>query len=239
MSKLKLILARQMFYPGIIGIVINPFYHARKGLVDGVRKYAHYLKGQLLDVGCGAKPYQELFQTDSYIGMDTDSSGHDHKDEHIDVYFDGKHFPFGDATFDSILCNQVLEHVFEPQLMLSEIHRVLRPGGYCLLTVPFIWDEHEQPYDYARYSSFGLRYIFEKNGFKVIEQDKLTKDVSAIMQLLNAYIYKLTRPIPVVKQLSTLLIMCPINILGIILKLLPANPDFYLDNIVVARKMEE
>ena len=55
------------------------------------------------------------------------------------------------------MCNQVLEHVFNPDDFVREIARVLKPGGALLLTVPFVWNEHEQPYDYARYSSFGLR----------------------------------------------------------------------------------
>jgi SAM-dependent methyltransferase len=236
MSKLRSILNREMFYPRLIGILTNPFFHARLGLEKGIRSSAHYLSGSLLDVGCGAKPYQQLFRYSDYIGLDTDNSGHDHKNENVDVYYDGKTFPFENDTFNSVLCNQVLEHVFEPDLLLSEVHRVLKDKGTCLFTVPFIWDEHEQPFDYARYSSFGLKYIFEKNGFEILFQAKLVNDLRVVAQLLNAYIYKLSRSIPIVKQLTMVLVMFPINVFGILLSVFPSNPDLYLDNLIVARK---
>jgi SAM-dependent methyltransferase len=67
----------------------------------------------------------------------------------------------------------VLEHVFNPDDFLNEVNRVLKPSGKLLLTVPFVWDEHEQPYDYARYSSFGLRSLLEKHGFSIVKHEKV------------------------------------------------------------------
>ena len=71
--KLKDIYHRQAFYPGFIGIFVNPFYHARLGLRKAMSRFSSELKGRLLDVGCGSKPYQELFAVDDYIGLDIDS----------------------------------------------------------------------------------------------------------------------------------------------------------------------
>lgn len=228
-----------MFHPGIIALAMNPFYHSRFCLRKGIQQAAHHLTGSLLDVGCGSKPYRNLFTVAKYTGLDTDNSGHSHTDEDIDVVYDGKIFPFSNQEFDSVLCNQVLEHVFEPSLLLSEVNRVLKPGSRCLFTVPFVWDEHEQPFDYARYSSFGLKYLFEKHGFKVVEQKKLMKDFRVIIQLTNGYFYKLTRKIPVVKQLVQLLLLFPLNLLGWVLALLPSNNDLYLDNLLVAEKVND
>ncbi len=106
------------------------------------------------------------------------------------------------------------------------------------MTVPFVWDEHEQPYDYARYSSFGLKFILEKHGFRVIEQRKTASDIRVIFQLINAYLYKilLTKK-PLINRLFCFLFMSPFNILGEFLRhLFPGNNDLYLDNIVLARK---
>ena len=161
-EKLKEIYLRQMYSPGWLGIFVNPFYFARSGLRDAVTDFAPMLSGRLLDVGCGSKPYQDLFAVEVYIGLDIDSEN-SRKRGIADHYYDGHVFPFTDASFDSILCNQVLEHVFNPDEFLREIVRALKPGGRLLLTVPFVWDEHEQPYDYARYSSFGLRDLLEKS----------------------------------------------------------------------------
>ena len=186
--KLKDIYHRQAFYPGFIGIFVNPFYHARLGLRKAMSRFSSELKGRLLDVGCGSKPYQELFVVDDYIGLDIDSEASRNR-KIADYFYDGKTFPFNEDEYDSVLCNQVLEHVFNPDEFLSEIKRVLKPGGRLLLTGPFVWDEHEQPHDYARYSSFGLKALLDKNGFNVIGYKKIGADASIIFQLINAYLY--------------------------------------------------
>jgi SAM-dependent methyltransferase len=132
----------------------------------------------------------------------------------------------------------VLEHVFTPGEFLREIGRVLRPGGRLVLTVPFVWDEHEQPHDFARYSSFGLRALLEGAGFEVIEQRKSVADFRAVAQLASAWLYKVTRSRWRALNLAAqLLLIAPVNLVGTLLgALLPGNLDFYLDNVVFARK---
>ena len=109
------------------------------------------------------------------------------------------------------------------------------------MTVPFVWDEHEQPYDYARYSSFGLNHILKENGFEIAEYRKSNNGLEVIFQLINAYIYKVTLTKSVYfNMLTTLILIAPINILGLILsKILPENDDLYLDNIVLAKKIKD
>ena len=188
--------------------------------------------GRLLDVGCGSKPYQKYFAASEYIGLDMQG-----RNKHADRFYDGKTFPFSDGEFDAVLTSEVLEHVFNPDEFLSEINRVLRDGGVLLLTVPFVWDEHEQPFDYARYSSFGLRHLLESHGFAIIEHRKTMDDIRVIFQLVNAYIYKKTvtgswR----MNLLLTVILMAPFNVLGeLFAKILPNNSDLYLDNIILAR----
>ena len=155
LAKLMLLYHRQMFFPNWLGVVINPFYFSLIELSRAMTELAPRLQHRLLDVGCGTKPYRELFNVDSYIGLDIDAEV-SRKRGVADYFYDGTSFPFPDASFDSLLCNQVLEHVFNPDEFVQEMNRVLKPDGKLLLTVPFVWDEHEQPYDYARYSSFGL-----------------------------------------------------------------------------------
>ena len=235
--KLKDIYHRQAFYPGFLGIFVNPFYHARLGLRKAMSRFSSELKGRLLDVGCGSKPYQELFAVDDYFGLDIDSEASRNR-KIADYFYDGKIFPFNENEFDSVLCNQVLEHIFNPDEFLSEIKRVLKPGGRLLLTVPFVWDEHEQPRDYARYSSFGLKALLDKNGFNVIEYKKIGADASIIFQLINAYLYKIIVkwPLPI-RVVITMSLMALFNLLGIMLgMLLPRNPDLFLDQIVLAEK---
>jgi SAM-dependent methyltransferase len=237
MFNLRSYYQRQMFFPGLLAIFSNPFYFARKNLGSAISAFSTNIYGHLLDVGCGTKPYHSLFKVESYRGLDIDSPVTRQRGIADDLY-DGTQFPYQNETFDSALCNQVLEHVFNPDEFLTEINRVLKPGGKLLLTVPFVWDEHEQPYDYARYSSFGLKALLEKNGFKIISHQKLAADATILFQLTNAYLYKLSQRWPqLVKLLFTATVMATVNIIGVIAgKLLPANPDLFLDHVVLAEK---
>lgn len=229
---------RQMFFPGWLAILVNPFYFARKGLLSGIQELAPKLSGRLLDVGCGTKPYETLFSVTEYVGLDIDSE-ESRKRSIADHLYDGKKFPFADESFDSILCNQVLEHVFNPGEFMSEILRVLKPGGKLLLTVPFVWDEHEQPFDYARYSSFGLHDLLEKHGFKIVKYKKLGADISIVFQLVNTYLFKILQGIPrSLNIFMTITFMAFINLAGLLAaRLLPDNPDLFLDHIVLAEKI--
>lgn len=225
------------FGDGAMGVVLNPFYLARAGLLGGLKDFFPELKGEVLDVGCGTKPYRHLIPATRYVGLDVDTPEARRRGG-ADVFYDGKVFPFSDGGFDAVLCSQVFEHVFTPQKFLAEIHRVLRPGGRLLLSVPFVWDEHEQPADFGRYSSFGLRAVLIEAGFEIVEARKSLPDARALFQLWNAYLYKVTRTRHrVLNALATLVFMAPVNVVGLTLgRLLPRNEDLFLDNIVLARK---
>lgn len=236
-AKLRAVYLRAAFFPGLLGLLVNPFYFARTGLAKNIKELAFNITGRTLDVGCGSKPYAGLYRSDEYIGLEIDTP-QNRLSKNADYFYDGNSFPFADASFDSIVANEVFEHVFNPDQFLNEAARVLKDGGLVLMTMPFVWDEHEQPYDFARYSSFGIKALLEKQGFEVVEQRKSMDDIRVIFQLLNAYIFKQT----VTKNawlnlLITLTLMAPINILGELLFFItPRNADLYLDNIVLAKK---
>ncbi len=228
---------KQMFFPTGVGMLINPFYFARDNLHTAMKKFAPMLHGQLLDVGCGRKPYQPLFNVECYVGLDIDNDISRARNQ-ADYFYDGKQFPLPDASFDALLCNQVLEHVFNPEIFLSEIVRVMKPGGRLLLTVPFVWDEHEQPYDYARYTSFGLRALLEHCGLKIVRQEKLGADASVLFQLANAYFFKISRGMSrPVRALVVAPLFAVVNVGGIFARwVLPSNPDLFLDHVILAEK---
>jgi len=222
--------------PGFLGLFVNPFYFARKGLIRHFAALCHHVDGRTLDVGCGSKPYREYCRSTEYVGLELES-----RPGLSDYTYSGHEFPFDDGEFDSVLTSQVLEHVFNPDEFLSEINRVLKGGGILLISVPFVWDEHEQPLDYARYSSFGLRHLVQAHGFRVMEYRKSMDDVRAVFQMINSYIYKKTVTTnPMLNRLSTLLLMAPFNIMGeLVGAILPRNEDLYLDNVVLARKISD
>ena len=235
---LKNMYRQQSFCPGNVGFFTNPFYFARRGLYKAIKDFSPYLNGRLLDIGCGTKPYAKLFFCDEYIGLEIDSPETRLKDI-ANFYYDGTTFPFEGEQFDSVLCNQVFEHVFNPDFFISEISRVLKPSGKLLLSVPFVWDEHEQPNDYARYTSFALKFMLEKHGFRLISQIKTCADATIIFQLINAYLYKIFINRSMVVQLFlTATVIAFFNITGVIIgKIFPKNTDLYLDNVVLAEKI--
>jgi SAM-dependent methyltransferase len=107
---------KQSFNPGLISILINPFYFIRKQLYTAIKHNSHFLKGKILDLGCGTKPYRDLFSNATeYIGIDIENPGHDHSKENIDMFYDGKHIPFENESFDGLFFSEVLEHVFNPE----------------------------------------------------------------------------------------------------------------------------
>jgi SAM-dependent methyltransferase len=234
----KAYLEKQQYFPNWFGMFVNPYYFSRKGLYANIADLAGNIDGKILDVGCGQKPYAALFKSSEYIGLEIDTP-ENRRTKKADCFYDGSRFPFSDQEFDSVVVNEVFEHVFNPVEFLMEIKRVLKPGGMLLMTVPFCWDEHEQPHDYARYSSFGLMATVEKQGFTVIEHRKSMNDIRAIFQLLNGYIYKKTFASVTnsyLGLLANLVLIAPFTVLGELLaKILPRNDDLYLDNIILAK----
>ncbi len=226
---------KQQFAPTFLGVFLNPFYLARRELRREIEKASTALQSPLLDIGCGSKPYRDLFSFDGYIGVDI-ASETTKAQMRADVFYDGRRFPFRDGQFNSVLCNQVLEHVFTPDEFIREIRRVLAPGGRLLLTVPFVWDEHEQPFDYARYSSFGLKNLLERHQFKVTTHRKLLANAGVLFQLAAAYVFKVARPRNAWVRLAvTTLVISPISLLGVLaMTCLPRNQDLFLDQLVIA-----
>jgi SAM-dependent methyltransferase len=238
LDNLKAYYLGQMMRPGFVGLFVNPFYFARRELLRAMQALGPELRGRVLDVGCGSRPYESLVAAREYVGLELDTP-ENRRGKKADLFYDGHKLPFPDASFDAVICNQVLEHVFEPDAFVGEIARVLRGGGRLLLTVPFVWDEHEQPRDYGRYSSFGLAALLTRNGLRVLRQEKTAGDVRTLFQLVNAYLYKVTVTRSAYLNLfAALLLMAPFNLLGSMLAwFLPRNADLFLDNVVLAERI--
>jgi len=225
--------------------ISHPLFFIRKGLYTNILKFAPNFKGKLLDFGCGAKPYKDLFvNVEEYIGVDYNSEGHSHQDEAIDFYYDGEVLPFEDNSFDSIFTSEVFEHVFSLHQILKELNRVLKKDGQILITCPFVWEEHEVPNDYARYSQFALKDLITKAGFEIVTFQKSGNTLQAIHQLFIVYIndYWLHNIIffsrfnffkKVIRQIF-------VPMLNIIFyfshKALPSNDKLYLNNILLIKK---
>jgi len=238
LNRLKNIYIKQAFTPSFMGIFINPAYFVRDGRYKKILSNKKYLKGKLLDFGCGKKPYSELFDVNEYVGLDIKKSGHSHDDEQIDIFYNGKTIPFNNNYFDSIFSSEVFEHIFNLDEIIKELYRVIKPGGYMLITLPFVWEEHEAPYDFARYTQFGIRYLLKKGGFKIIKIEQTTNYIETIFQMWNIYVYQNLIPNNrFAKLFLTPILIAPITVLGMTLsKLLPIDKKFYHNNIILVKK---
>lgn len=143
------------------------FQPERTLLRKQIATYAHYITGRVLDVGGGeVHRYKNLFSCDTYTCMDV------YEGVGVDVVGSADAIPFENESFDSIVCTQVFEHLAFPEKSAQEISRVLKKGGYVLITVPQ-WNElHEEPNDYWRYTRFGISALFERNGFETIHYEQ-------------------------------------------------------------------
>ena len=159
---------------------------------SSLRQCAGYVKGRTLDVGCGHRPYEKSFfaGAEKYVGLDylTDRS-------RPDVVGSATDIPLGNAEFDTVVCTEVLEHVPDPLKALREMRRVLKPGGYLVLSTPMYWPRHEVPYDYFRHPYDGLLHLVKESGFELVQLYNRGRSYAFIGQALQSTLPIANRPI--------------------------------------------
>jgi SAM-dependent methyltransferase len=171
-------------------------YRLRGDILRSITEQLHNLSGTFLDVGCGRMPYKSLIlsppsQVKKYVGADIESNPHGRPD----LIFDGLRIPLGDASVDCAMATEVLEHCAEPGQLLCEIVRVLKPGGFFLFTVPFIWPLHEVPHDHYRYTPFALKRLFSEAGFTDLQLKAHGGWDAGLAQMLGLWVtYRGMRP---------------------------------------------
>lgn len=153
-----------------------------------LNKYNCYYKGDLVDLGCGEQPHREFFlnYADNYIGVDWTNSLHNNTK--ADIISDlNKKIELKDNSIDTAVSLSVMEHLCEPQQFLDETFRILKPNGYFILQVPFQWWIHEGPYDYFRYTPYGLKYMLKKAGFEIVELSPTGGFFTSMVTKLNYF----------------------------------------------------
>jgi SAM-dependent methyltransferase len=181
---------------------LSPYWLDWMNLRGAIARLAPDAKGVLLDVGCSERPYAALFApyVKRYIGLDYPPALLDKQPElleildrlkdAVDVFGDGRRLPFVDASFDTVLSTEVLEHVLSPGALLQEMTRVLKPEGRLLLTVPFIQPLHETPSDFYRYTPFSLRHLVEESGLVVERLEARGNFALAIGSLCSQFLLR-------------------------------------------------
>ena len=178
---------------------------------DLIRREAARLNGSsrtLLDLGGRGKPYAQLFQgkVTHHLVMDIEPG------PSVDLVGDARRIPIADQSIDVVLCTQVIEHIPEPQAVLLEVHRILRPGGSLILSVPAIFPQHGSPGDYWRYMPQGLEWLLRD--FERVKVEGESGTVGGFFLTLNMFAYTFTGPWPWARTLTSWL-FCPVmNLLG-------------------------
>jgi len=163
---------------------------ADKALDEVIQKYA---RGILCDIGCGEKPYKIMTRpyVTEHVGLDHENTLHDKSK--INLFGTVYEIPIENEYFDTVLCTAVLEHLEEPDKAIKEANRILKSGGYAIYSIPLFWHLHEEPRDFYRYTKYGLKYLFEKNGFEIVELKPLSGFWVTFGQELVYYLWRFRR----------------------------------------------
>jgi SAM-dependent methyltransferase len=167
-------------------------YIVRKSIYDALRDNVPLFHGTLLDVGCGELPYKSFFlggntSVTTNIGLDLHNSEIYNKVK-PDVVWDGNSIPLENGSIDCALATEVFEHCHDPEIVMNEISRVLKPGGVLFFTVPFVWPLHDVPNDHYRYTPFSLERHLRCSGFQKIEIRALGGWDASLAQMIGLWV---------------------------------------------------
>ena len=138
-------------------------------LLECIQFFKHLMKGKLLDLGCGNKPYSVIYNEvcESSIGCDVPFSLHQNAKVEVLCFAEDLDKHFEPETFDCVICTEVLEHTMNDYKVIENVNKILKKDGYLLISTPFTYVLHEAPHDYRRYTIYGLKNILEMHGMEV------------------------------------------------------------------------
>ncbi|MDH3998069.1 MAG: class I SAM-dependent methyltransferase [Desulfuromonadales bacterium] len=191
-----------------------------------------YCRGRLLDAGAGRGAYRELLaqHIDDYVGLDVAPS------PATALVGDAQRLPFADNSFDTVFCSQVLEHVPQPWSAIAEFERVVKPGGYVVLTVPHLSWLHNEPHDYFRYTCHGLSSLVEKTGLQIKHLAPAGGLLSFLGHIPSTLVMNLTFGIPLLHPLVRGLNRCWCNLIAACDARIEKKKIFALNYLCVAQK---
>ncbi len=164
-------------------------FAVRQAILDALHFHLKDFSGTLLDIGCGYMPYKQLIlkppsHVQKYIGLDLKDNTY----QKPDLEWDGCTIPLSDNSVDCALATEVLEHCPEPELLMREALRVLKPGGLLFFTVPFLWPLHDVPHDEYRYTPYSLERHLRNVGFEQINLKALGGWDASLAQMIGLWV---------------------------------------------------
>jgi SAM-dependent methyltransferase len=225
---------------------LHPQFFSRYFLNKQVRLHGPSLSGTVVDLGCGFSPYKKHLKQACYIGLDYPATVN-FLSKKLDLCGDLTCLPIATNRLDGVLCTQVLEHICDPFQAVSEIARVLRPGGKLILSFPFFYPLHDEPHDYFRYSPHGMHVLFSKAGLKEIQIASQGGFVAMAGEFLNLFgMHKIlsllnsngwSRILGICLMPLVWLMGCVINLICLPLSLLDRERRFVMNYVILAEKV--
>jgi SAM-dependent methyltransferase len=145
----------------------------------------------VLDIGCANKwPKGYLPGSCKYVGLDYFETARDWYGTTPDVYGDALNIPLKPESFDVVLLLDVMEHIGDAERLFDQVHDVLKPGGMVIVSVPFLYPLHDEPRDFARYSSYGLHQLTSRHNFTIEICEAIGSPLVTSTVLLNISLAK-------------------------------------------------
>lgn len=219
--------------------ISNAFFLNWHQLSKSIQSTQPYLKGKCIDLGAGTAPYQNFISqyVDAYTVADyEDTRNTMFSQANSDfVQADALNLPFQDASIDTLLFTQVLEHVEDPNRALDEIHRVIKQDGILIISVPFIYQAHAEPYDFWRFSEHGIKKMLTDKNFQIEVFHYQGYLGTTLISILNGFLWQLSSRNKLLRNTLLLPILLLLftfnNILGLLLdtiKMRAYSPNFFI-----------
>ncbi|RII29514.1 MAG: hypothetical protein CXR30_11530 [Geobacter sp.] len=182
---------KSLFTDPSLSVETMDIFWIRKSILAALRSYLAGCRGILLDVGCGEMPYKQLIASypgiTRYIGLDIENP-HYQANSKPDLFWDGTSIPLPENSVDCAIATELFEHIPNLEATLTEIKRVLKPGGQLFFTVPFLWPLHDMPRDEYRYTPFALKRIFLNTGYAEIDIAALGGWDASLAQMIGLWL---------------------------------------------------
>ena len=211
---------------------------ANHKIIAALERVRRHARGELLDVGCGSKPFAPIFAglVRRYWGSDLRASRYLGA-ERPDAFATAEAQPFRSGTFDTVLGLSMLTYLPEPGRMIAEAHRVLKPGGILILEFTQMVPLHDEPHDYFRFTRFGAQHLLHEAGFDVVEVTEVGGLWARVGLSTIAGLNRLNRgPTRILTELPVRLLYIVLQLGFELLDRVFFDPREVLANVVVARR---